>query len=108
MDLEGVIGNFSSMHRPSIQLRFGARVRELRRTQGFSQEAFAALANFDRGAFGKLERGEINVGLVSMARIAVALGISLSTLLEEVHLDREEISALPRSTRGPKMLGRDE
>lgn len=88
----------------SIQLAFGSRVRELRKAQGYSQEAFAALANLDRGAFGKVERGEINVGLISMARIAVALGLTLSTLLENVELDSGEIKALPRSERGPKPL----
>jgi transcriptional regulator with XRE-family HTH domain len=93
------------MARPSIQLAFGSRVRALRLAQGHSQEAFAALANFDRGAFGKVERGEINVGLLSIARIATAFEMSLAALLEGVELDREEISSLPRSARGPKALG---
>lgn len=88
----------------SIQLAFGSRVRGLRMSQGYSQEAFAARANMDRGAFGKVERGEINLGLISMARIAVALGLTLSTLLEGVECNPDEITALPRSARGPKPL----
>ncbi|WP_114955005.1 helix-turn-helix domain-containing protein [Sphingosinicella terrae] len=92
------------MKYPSVQLAFGTRVRELRRNQGLSQEAFAALANLDRGAFGKIERGEINVGLISMARIAVALGMSLSALLDTVELEHDEVRSMPRSLRGPKSL----
>lgn len=94
------------MDRPSIQLAFGERVRDLRKAKGYSQEAFAARANIDRGFFGKLERGEINAGLISMSRIAVALEISLSDLLQGLALDSIEINGLPRSTRGPKRIGK--
>lgn len=87
---------------PSIQGAFGKRVRELRNVRGFSQEAFAARANLDRGAYGKIERGEINVGLITIARIAVALDLTLSQLLSDMDICAEEILALPRSKRGPK------
>ena len=90
---------------PSIQVKFGKRVRALREAKGHSQEAFAALANIDRGAFGKLERGEINAGLISLARIAVALEIGLPELLQTVEIDPEAIKAIPRSSRGPKPIG---
>jgi transcriptional regulator with XRE-family HTH domain len=93
------------MARPSIQISFGTRARTLREARGFSQEAFAAKANLDRGAYGKLERGEVNVGLVTMARIAVALGISLSELVHGFELDRDEINSIPRSRRGPEPIG---
>lgn len=90
------------MAMPPLQRAFGQRVKELRRARGHSQEGFAALANLDRGAFGKLERGEINVGLVSMARIAAALEITLAELFDGVTFNRAEILALARSARGPK------
>jgi len=97
--------NCLAMAAPSIQVQFGKRVRALREAKGYSQEAFAALANIDRGAFGKLERGEINAGLISLARIAVALEISLPELLQTVEIDADAIKALPRSARGPKPIG---
>lgn len=90
---------------PSIQVQFGKRVRALREANGHSQEAFAAIANIDRGAFGKLERGEVNVGLISIARIAVALDLDLPQLMQEISVNPEEIRAIPRSARGPKPLG---
>ena len=61
---------------------FGQRVRELRRNQGFSQEAFAARCGLDRTYIGGIERGERNVALRNLAVIANRLGLSLSELLE--------------------------
>ena len=88
-----------------IQVQFGKRVRALRKAKGHSQEAFAALANIDRGAYGKLERGENNVGLISIARIAVALQMSLPELMQTLQIVPEEIKAIPRLARGPKPIG---
>ena len=90
------------MASPSFQRAFGERVRALRKARGYSQEVFAAHANLDRSAYGKLERGEINVGLATLARMAVALDLTLSQLLEEIALDAAEVQTLPRSSRGPQ------
>ncbi len=67
-----------------ILLRFGKRVRELRKERGFSQEKFAAECGLDRTYFGGIERGERNVALKNIEIIAVALELSLSELMEEV------------------------
>jgi len=91
-----------------VQVGFGKRVRELRLAAGRSQEEFASLANIDRSTFGKLERGLINASLLTMARVAVALGISLSELLDGLALDADEIRSLPRSATGPGRLGRED
>lgn len=93
------------MATPSIQLSFGKRVRALREAKGYSQETFAGIANIDRGAFGKIERGEINVGLISIARIAVALEMPLPELMEAIEINPDEVRAIPRSARGPKSIG---
>lgn len=90
---------------PSIQVSFGKRVRALREAKGYSQETFAGIANIDRGAFGKIERGEINVGLISIARIAVALDMPLPELMQAIEIDPNEIKSIPRSARGPKSIG---
>lgn len=88
-----------------LQIQFGQRLRTLREAAKRSQEAFAAQANIDRSTFGKLERGEINVSLLTMARIAVALDITLAGLLEGITLDVEQVQAIPRAARGPRPLG---
>jgi transcriptional regulator with XRE-family HTH domain len=93
------------MSAPSFQLVFGKRVRELREQKGYSQERFAAHADLDRSSFGKIERGETNVSLLNMARIAVALDLTLSQLVEGVGLDADEIKVIPRAHRGPSPIG---
>lgn len=67
-----------------ILLRFGERVRKLRKDKGFSQEKFAAECGLDRTYFGGIERGERNVALRNIAVIADALEMSLSELMEEI------------------------
>jgi transcriptional regulator with XRE-family HTH domain len=60
--------------------RFGQRVRELRKTRGFSQESFAAECGLDRSYMGGIERGERNVALRNIETIARSLHISISKL----------------------------
>jgi len=59
---------------------FGERVRKLRLAKQWSQEAFAHECELDRTYMGGIERGERNVALRNIQRIAAALGISISEL----------------------------
>ena len=65
---------------------FAAAVRDLRKQQGLSQEAFADLVGIDRSYMGGIERGEHNVALINIQRIAAALGINISALMEHSNL----------------------
>lgn len=62
--------------------KFGNRVRALRGELGLSQENFAAECGLDRTYVGGVERGERNIALRNIEKIAVALGVSLSDLME--------------------------
>jgi DNA-binding XRE family transcriptional regulator len=62
----------------------GARVREIREARGLSQEALAELANLDRTYVSGLERGVRNPTIMSLARIATALGATLEELCKGV------------------------
>ena len=66
--------------REQITTRFGLRVRALRKEKDFSQEAFADRCGLDRTYIGGIERGERNVAIRNIERIAKALGISISEL----------------------------
>jgi transcriptional regulator with XRE-family HTH domain len=66
---------------PDILERFGTRVRDLRKAKGLSQEAFAADCGLDRTYMGGIERGERNIALRNIERIAKTLGITLSDLM---------------------------
>lgn len=60
---------------------FGARVRQLRTERGISQEKLAELANLHRTYVGSLERGERNVAIINVHRLATALGVPARELL---------------------------
>ncbi|WP_445172465.1 helix-turn-helix domain-containing protein [Microcoleus sp.] len=69
----------------NIKLKiFGAQVRKLRKARGLSQEELAELAELHRNYIGGIERGERNVALLNIVRLAKALGVSLSELLEGI------------------------
>jgi len=61
---------------------FGRTVRKLRSAKGYSQEAFADACELDRTYIGGVERGERNLGLLNIHRIANALEIKVSMLFE--------------------------
>jgi transcriptional regulator with XRE-family HTH domain len=65
---------------PGILLRFGERVRELRKAKGFSQESSAQVCSLDRTYVGGIERGERNLALRNIEIIARALHLSISEL----------------------------
>lgn len=67
-----------------IRLRFGKAVRRKRHRLGLSQEAFADLCGMDRTYIGGIERGERNVALVNIEKIARAMRISLSELFRRL------------------------
>ena len=80
-----------SAETPNMQSRYGRSsnpvwqiLRERRRKLGVSQEAFADLCELDRTYVGGIERGERNVALVNIEKLARALKISLSELFRGV------------------------
>jgi transcriptional regulator with XRE-family HTH domain len=66
-----------------LQRRLGRNLRSLRKAKGLSQEAFANTLEIHRTYMGGLERGERNVTLKTVERIAVALGLDPTDLLAE-------------------------
>ncbi len=65
----------------NVSKDFGKRVRSLREKQGYSQEAFAHEVGVHRTYMGSIERGEKNVSLHNIAKIADALGLEIKDLL---------------------------
>jgi len=60
---------------------FGSRVRELRLVCEISQEELAALTELDRTYISGIERGKRNLSLKNILKIAKALRVSPSELL---------------------------
>jgi transcriptional regulator with XRE-family HTH domain len=59
----------------SRKLQFGLHIRRIRKQKGYSQERLADLCQMDRTYIGGIERGERNVSLENILKIADALEI---------------------------------
>ena len=68
-----------------ILIKFGEKVRELRHTNNISQEELAEMTDLHRTYIGGIERGERNLSLENIYKIAKAFKISISKLFEGVH-----------------------
>lgn len=66
------------------QVQLGDRVRRLREERGWSQEGFAHEGCLGRSFAGAIERGEKDVRLSTLIKLARALGVTLSQLLKGI------------------------
>jgi transcriptional regulator with XRE-family HTH domain len=64
----------------------GEAIRSARRERGYGQDGFAARVGLDRSYFGAVERGEFNLTVETLLKIAAGLGIRASSLLRRAQL----------------------
>jgi transcriptional regulator with XRE-family HTH domain len=67
-----------------IARQFGQRVRALRTKKGISQEELAERCGVHRTYMGRIERGETNITLTNIHKIARGLGVLPASLIDEV------------------------
>ena len=68
----------------SVKVLFGLKIRRLRKSRGLTQEEFAHLADLDRSYIGGVERGDRNISLVNIQKLAIALNLPLSELFRDL------------------------
>lgn len=61
---------------------FGQRLAEVRKAKGFSQESLALESGLARSYLGGVERGQRNIALLNIYRLAKALKVSPAHLVE--------------------------
>lgn len=72
-----------------VHTAFGDALRELRKERSISQEGLALKSGLNRGYYGGIERGERNVSLTNIVKLAAALDLPAST----IHARAEQIAA---------------
>lgn len=65
-----------------LRVRFGHRVRDLRKVTGVSQEAFAEKCGFARTYMSRIETGQANPSLDAVETLATALRTTVGELFE--------------------------
>jgi transcriptional regulator with XRE-family HTH domain len=75
----------STMAKKGILTSFGDKVRLIRKELELSQEELADKAGLHRTYIGMIERGEKNITLTNVEKIAKALGLDISELLKIKH-----------------------
>jgi transcriptional regulator with XRE-family HTH domain len=66
-----------------VRKRIGWNVRRLRAERGLTQENFGTDSRFDRGFLSGIERGVRNPSIRTLERLATALDVDVSDLLDE-------------------------
>ncbi len=70
------------MESQNILIMFGHNIQKIRKEQGLSQEKLAELANLHRTYIGMIERGEKNITLLNIEKLAKALNTEMCNLLK--------------------------
>lgn len=63
-----------------VLISLGKKIRSIRQKKGLSQESTALAGGLDRSYYGGVERGEHNIALINIEKIAKALDVSLKEL----------------------------
>ena len=66
-----------------IKAKFGRRLREMRKRKGLSQETLALACDLDRTYIGSIERGERNISLINIYKIAEAMGTTAESFFTD-------------------------
>ncbi len=78
--------NLSQQRQHPALIALGEAIRCIRKQQGISQEKLALMAEIDRSYIGRVERGDNNVAVLTLQKIAQALDVSLKDLMTEAKL----------------------
>ena len=66
-----------------ILIKFGHRVREIRKQKNLSQEELSYKADLHRTYIGMIERAEKNITLLNIEKIAIALSVTIKELFDD-------------------------
>jgi len=78
--------NLSRNRQDPALVALGAAIRRVRLSKNISQEKLALLAEVDRSYVGRVERGDNNVAILTLSKLAQAMDVTLAKLMHEARL----------------------
>ena len=78
--------NPSGKRQHRVLVALGRTIREVRLSKGISQEKLALISEVDRSYVGRVERGDNNVAVLTLTRLATALDLTLAKLMAKAGL----------------------
>jgi len=73
------------MDNREVLIKFGQKVREIRKEKNLSQEELSFKADLHRTYIGMIERAEKNITLINIEKIAKALDVDITELFKGSH-----------------------
>ncbi len=80
------VPNISANRQHRILVALGKAIRDIRLSKGISQEKLALMAEVDRSYVGQIERGDNNAAVLTLAKLASALDLSIWKLMQKAGL----------------------
>jgi transcriptional regulator with XRE-family HTH domain len=75
--------NLSKNRQDPLLLSLGGAIKRIRLAKNLTQEKLAFLSSVDRTYMGQVERGDNNVAILTLSKIANALGVTVEELIKE-------------------------
>ena len=80
------VPNLTQQRQHPALISLGEAIRRVRLKQEISQEKLALMAGVDRSYVGRVERGDNNVAVLTLLKLAQALDVSLKDIMKEAKL----------------------
>ena len=80
------VPNLTQQRQHPALIALGEAIRRVRLKQEISQEKLALMAGVDRSYVGRVERGDNNVAVLTLLKLAQALDVSLKDMMKEAKL----------------------
>lgn len=78
--------NLSRNRQDPVLVALGDAIRRIRLSKNISQEKLALLAEVDRSYVGRVERGDNNVAILTLSKLASVLNVTMAGLFQEANL----------------------
>jgi transcriptional regulator with XRE-family HTH domain len=86
MEMIQSVPNLSTRRQDPALVSLGDAIRAMRISKDISQEGLALLAGVDRSYVGRVERGDNNVAVLTLIKIAHAMDVTVTELMMEAAL----------------------